>query len=142
MTIKPYGLGFRGSCRDLFVYNYISVGVDAQVTLNFHRTRESPFYLFSHRMFNKVALPTLSKFVSRAMNRNGVICAFVRQQLLYLGFGTQQVVEREYKDLDRSLEVYLDGKKVQLPSIESVVILNIPSWAAGVDLWKMATEGY
>lgn len=55
VAIKPYGaLGFRGSYRNLFMYNYISVGVDAQVTLNFHRTRESRFYLFSHRIFNKV----------------------------------------------------------------------------------------
>ncbi|XP_011699774.1 PREDICTED: diacylglycerol kinase epsilon [Wasmannia auropunctata] len=114
VTIKPYGgLGFRGSHRTLFMYNYISVGVDAQVTLNFHRTRESRFYLFSHRIFNK---------------------------LLYLCFGTQQVVERECKDLDKNLEVYLDDKKIDLPSIESVVILNIPSWAAGVDLWKMGME--
>lgn len=60
---------------------------------------------------------------------------------MYLGFGTQQVVERECKDLDKSLEVYLDGKKAELPAIESVVILNIPSWAAGVDLWKMGEEG-
>jgi len=50
-------------------------------------------------------------------------------------------VERECKDLDKSLEVYLDGKKAELPSIESVVILNIPSWAAGVDLWNMGMEG-
>ncbi|XP_011139591.1 diacylglycerol kinase epsilon [Harpegnathos saltator] len=114
VKIEPNrGLGFRGTHRTLFMYNYISVGVDAQVTLNFHRTRESRFYLFSHRIFNK---------------------------LLYLCFGTQQVVERECKDLDQSLEVYLDDQKVELPSIESVVVLNIPSWAAGVDLWKMGTE--
>lgn len=62
-------------------------------------------------------------------------------QLLYLCFGTQQVVEREYKNLEQSLELYLDDQKVELPSIESVVILNIPSWAAGVDLWKMGLEG-
>lgn len=112
VTIKPYS-GFRGSNQSLLMYNYISVGVDAQVTLNFHRTRESRFYLFSNRLFNK---------------------------LLYLCFGTQQVVERECKDLEKSLEVYLDGKKVDLPSIESVVILNIPSWGAGVNVWSMGLE--
>ncbi|XP_024940826.1 diacylglycerol kinase epsilon isoform X2 [Cephus cinctus] len=111
VSVKPYrGLGFRTSRQNIFMYNYLSIGVDAQVALNFHRTRESRFYFFSHRIFNK---------------------------LLYLCFGTQQVMERECKDLDRRLEVYLDGKQVELPSIESIVILNIPSWGAGVNLWDM-----
>lgn len=62
--------------------------------------------------------------------------------MLYLCFGTQQVVERECKDLDKHLEVYLDGQKVDLPSIESVVVLNIPSWAAGVNLWNIGLEDH
>lgn len=115
VTIQPNSvLGSAGLQRSFFMYNYLSVGVDAQVTLDFHRTRQSRFYLFSHRMFNK---------------------------LLYICFGTQQVMERECKDLDKNLEVYLDGKKMELPSIESVVILNIPSWAAGVDLWNIGLKG-
>ena len=56
-------------------------------------------------------------------------------------FGTQQVVERECKDLDKNIEVYLDDEKMELPSIESVVALNIPSWGAGVDLWNINLEG-
>ncbi|XP_074098663.1 diacylglycerol kinase epsilon [Cotesia typhae] len=107
-------LGFRGSQQCKFMYNYMSVGVDAQVALNFHRARESRFYLFSHRIFNK---------------------------LLYLCFGTQQVVERECKDLDKRIEVYLDGKQVDLPSTESIVVLNIPFWGAGVKLWELGLQG-
>lgn len=42
--------------KELFMYNYLSIGVDAQVTLDFHRARESPFYLFSSRIFNKVSI--------------------------------------------------------------------------------------
>lgn len=38
----------------LYMYNYFSVGVDAQVTFNFHKARESPFYMLSSRLFNKV----------------------------------------------------------------------------------------
>lgn len=40
--------------RKLYMYNYFSVGVDAQVTFNFHKARESPFYMLSSRLFNKV----------------------------------------------------------------------------------------
>lgn len=37
------------------MYNYLSVGVDAQVALNFHLARQSQFYMFSSRMINKVS---------------------------------------------------------------------------------------
>lgn len=47
-------LGIRRPVRSMFMYNYLSVGVDAQVTLDFHRARESPFYIISSRLINKV----------------------------------------------------------------------------------------
>lgn len=40
--------------RQIFMYNYISIGVDSLITLNFHRARESKFYIFSHRIINKL----------------------------------------------------------------------------------------
>ena len=60
--------------------------------------------------------------------------------MLYLTYGTQQVVERGFRDLDQRLELYLDGVRAELPSIESVVVLNIPSWGAGVHLWDMGAS--
>lgn len=47
------------------------------------------------------------------------------------------MVERGCRDLDKRVELYLDDKKIELPSIESIVVLNIPSWGAGVHLWNM-----
>ena len=35
------------------------------------------------------------------------------------------------------VEVYMDGQKVDLPNIESVVVLNIPNWGAGVKPWTL-----
>lgn len=57
--------------------------------------------------------------------------------MLYLLFGTQQVMERGCRNLEERLELYMDGERVELPEIESIVILNIPSWGAGCKLWEM-----
>ncbi|XP_026680991.1 diacylglycerol kinase epsilon, partial [Diaphorina citri] len=63
-----------------------------------------------------------------------------KANFLYLTFGTQQAMERGCRDLDQRIELYLDGERVDLPPIESVVVLNIPSWASGVDLWKLGRD--
>nr|CAI5817275.1 unnamed protein product [Callosobruchus analis] len=101
-------LGLKLPNKIYYMYNYLSIGVDAQVALSFHKTRDSIFYVYGSRVFNK---------------------------LLYLCFGTQQVVTSDCKNLERRLDLYLDGQHIDLPELESVVVLNIPSWGAGVNLW-------
>ncbi|XP_066258337.1 diacylglycerol kinase epsilon [Euwallacea similis] len=109
-VISNRHLGLRIPNKTFFMYNYMSVGVDAQVALSFHKTRDSIFYVYGSRLFNK---------------------------LLYLCFGTQQVVTADCKNLEQRLDLYLDGHQVPLPELESIVVLNISSWGAGVNLWGL-----
>nr|XP_045595029.1 diacylglycerol kinase epsilon-like isoform X1 [Procambarus clarkii] len=112
--ISNWNLGIRIPARECFMNNYLSVGVDALVTLNFDRARQSPFYICRNRLLNK---------------------------MIYFTFGTKDVFEHECKDLDQKLDLYMDQQKVELPNMEAVVVLNIASWGAGVRPWTMGAGG-
>lgn len=96
--------------KQVVMNNYASIGVDALVTLNFHRQRESRPWLFAHRLINK---------------------------LCYFTYGTKDVMERECKHLNKKITVELDGRLVSLPDIEGLVVLNIASWGGGCLPWTL-----
>ncbi|KAK3859609.1 hypothetical protein Pcinc_034294 [Petrolisthes cinctipes] len=50
----PRHLLVHASEVDLHMNNYVSMGIDALVSLKFHRARESPSYIFNNRHFNKL----------------------------------------------------------------------------------------
>ncbi|CAM1302894.1 DGKE (predicted) [Pycnogonum litorale] len=110
IKIKTERLRIPRKTKEILMTNYASVGVDALVTLNFHKTRESKFYLYGSRLINK---------------------------FLYLSYGTKDILERECKDLHKKVDVELDGRVITLPELEAIVVLNIPSWGAGVRPWTM-----
>ncbi|KAK3732320.1 hypothetical protein RRG08_055903 [Elysia crispata] len=100
--------GFARPSKTYIMNNYLSVGVDALVTLNFHKQRESWPALFAHRLINKFC---------------------------YFTYGTKDVLERECKHLHKRLKVELDGREIALPELEGVVVLNIASWGGGCQPW-------
>ncbi|XP_045771703.1 diacylglycerol kinase epsilon isoform X1 [Maniola jurtina] len=116
ITIKPRQgrLGRLRSSRVLYAYNYASIGVDAQVALDFHRARSQFLYRYASRYLNYIAYALLG--VGRALDDGG--CG----------------------GLERRLRVQAGTHALQLPPLQALVALNIPSWGAGVDLWSLGSE--
>ncbi|XP_069358736.1 diacylglycerol kinase epsilon isoform X3 [Maniola hyperantus] len=116
ITIKPRQgrLGRLRSSRVLYAYNYASIGVDAQVALDFHQARSQFLYRYASRYLNYIAYALLG--VGRALDDGG--CG----------------------GLERRLRVRAGARTLQLPPLQALVTLNIPSWGAGVDLWSLGSE--
>ncbi|XP_069511043.1 diacylglycerol kinase epsilon isoform X2 [Ambystoma mexicanum] len=96
--------------------NYFSVGPDALMALNFHAHREKAPSLFSNRLLNKA---------------------------VYLFYGTRDCLVQECKDLNKKVELELDGERIDLPNLEGIVVLNIGYWGGGCRLWEgMGDEPY
>ncbi|XP_028161560.1 diacylglycerol kinase epsilon isoform X1 [Ostrinia furnacalis] len=116
VTITPRrGRLGRARERVVFAYNYASIGVDAQVALDFHRARSQFLHRYASRMLNYVAYAWLG--ATRAWDAGACDA------------------------LERRLAARVDGAELALPPLQALVVLNIPSWGAGVDLWSMGNEG-
>ncbi|XP_074656115.1 diacylglycerol kinase theta-like [Tubulanus polymorphus] len=94
--------------------NYFGLGIDADLCLDFHMAREENPDKFNTRIGNK-----------------GV----------YFKMGLRKMVNRKTcKDLHRLIKVEVDGKLIDLPQVEGIIILNILSWASGANPWGPEKE--
>lgn len=57
-------------------------------------------------------------------------------QLMYFIYGSKDVIAQECKNLHQRIELELDGKKINLPQLEGILVLNISSWCGGCEIWK------
>jgi len=98
--------------------NYLGVGVDAKVALEFHELREAYPQWFQSQLGNK---------------------------LLYTGVGALDivgVVGGGHLDLSSKVKIECDGEDVALPEgAEGLLVVNIPSYMGGVDLWASSRDG-
>ncbi|XP_028316240.1 diacylglycerol kinase theta [Gouania willdenowi] len=92
--------------------NYFGIGIDAELSLDFHLAREDE----------------PDKFTSRFHNKS-----------MYVKVGLQKISHS--RCLNRELQLQVDTHNVPLPNIEGLIFLNIPSWGSGADLWGSEVDG-
>ncbi|XP_045471962.1 diacylglycerol kinase eta isoform X2 [Harmonia axyridis] len=93
--------------------NYFGIGIDAKISLDFHHKREE------HP----------EKCRSRAKN-----------YMWYGVLGSKQFLQKTYKNLDQRIQIECDGQRIPLPSLQGIVILNIPSFMGGINFWGGTKE--
>ncbi|XP_052130444.1 diacylglycerol kinase eta-like [Frankliniella occidentalis] len=93
--------------------NYFGIGIDAKISLDFHHKREE------HP----------EKCRSRAKN-----------YIWYGVLGSKEWLQKTYKNLDQRVQLECDGQKIPLPSLQGIVILNIPSFMGGTNFWGGSKE--
>ncbi|XP_018059721.1 PREDICTED: diacylglycerol kinase theta isoform X6 [Atta colombica] len=94
--------------------NYFGIGVDADLCLDFHNAREE----------------NPNKFRSRLRNKG-----------VYVRMGLRKMVRRKpCKDLHKEIRLEVDGKLIELPQLEGIIILNILSWGSGANPWGPDTK--
>nr|KAG5687022.1 hypothetical protein BaRGS_016492 [Batillaria attramentaria] len=88
--------------------NYFGIGLDAKVTLEFQNKREE------HP----------EKCRSRTKN------------LMWYGvLGGKEMINQTFKNLDQRVLLECDGQRIPLPSLQGIVIMNIPSYSGGTNFW-------
>ncbi|XP_050509097.1 diacylglycerol kinase eta [Diabrotica virgifera virgifera] len=103
--------GFYERC---VMNNYFGIGIDAKISLDFHHKREE------HP----------EKCRSRAKN-----------YMWYGVLGSKQWLQKTYKNLEQRVQLECDGQRIPLPSLQGIVILNIPSFMGGINFWGGTKEG-
>ncbi|XP_058052913.1 diacylglycerol kinase kappa [Ahaetulla prasina] len=106
----PDAVQFSEKC---VMNNYFGIGLDAKISLEFNNKRdEHP-----------------KKCSSRTKN-----------MMWYGVLGTKELLQRTYKNLEQRVQLECDGVPISLPSLQGIAVLNIPSYAGGINFWGGTKE--
>ncbi|PAV91156.1 hypothetical protein WR25_10970 [Diploscapter pachys] len=92
--------------------NYFGIGLDAKIALEFHNKREES---------------------DKTRSRSKLF-------LWYGMLGGKELVHRTYRNLEQRIKLECDGVPIDLPSLQGIVILNIPSYSGGANFWGTAKD--
>ena len=97
--------------------NYFGLGLDADLCLDFHNAREEQPEKFTSRFHNKGSV----KITDSSAHIHD--CLFPG---VYVRVSLRKMLGRRLcKDLHKEIKLEVDGKHVELPPIEGIIILNI-----------------
>ncbi|XP_033117862.1 diacylglycerol kinase delta-like isoform X3 [Anneissia japonica] len=103
-------IGYTEKC---VMNNYFGIGLDAKIALDFHTRREE------HP----------EKCKSRTKN-----------MMWYGMLGGKELLHRTYRNLEQKVQLECDGYRIPLPSLQGIVVLNIPSYMGGANFWGGSKE--
>uniref|UniRef100_A0A8C8SVH3 Diacylglycerol kinase n=1 Tax=Pelusios castaneus TaxID=367368 RepID=A0A8C8SVH3_9SAUR len=104
---------FRQFSERCVMNNYFGIGLDAKISLEFNNKRdEHP-----------------KKCSSRTKN-----------MMWYGVLGTKELLQRTYKNLEQRVQLECDGVTISLPRLQGIAVLNIPSYAGGINFWGGTKE--
>jgi len=102
------------SVKCLVMNNYLGIGVDAEVTLAFHRLRMDNPRIFSNRIINKIGYLWIGAKLSWRRYMHPTILGNIGDRV----------------------RLFADGNRVDLPAgLSGIIVLNLPSFGGGLDMW-------
>uniref|UniRef100_A0A3P9ILQ7 Diacylglycerol kinase accessory domain-containing protein n=1 Tax=Oryzias latipes TaxID=8090 RepID=A0A3P9ILQ7_ORYLA len=69
------------------------------------------------------------------------VCSSRTKNMMWYGvLGTKELVQKTYKNLEQRVQLECDGIPMSLPSLQGLAVLNIPSYAGGINFWGGTKE--
>ncbi|XP_046528581.1 diacylglycerol kinase kappa [Equus quagga] len=109
LHFTPETIRFKERC---VMNNYFGIGLDAKISLEFNTRRDEHPGQYNSRIKNK---------------------------MWYGLLGSKELFHRSYRKLEERVRLECDGEAISLPNLQGIVVLNITSYAGGVNFWGSST---
>ncbi|XP_066213894.1 diacylglycerol kinase kappa [Saccopteryx leptura] len=109
LHFTPETICFKEKC---VMNNYFGIGLDAKISLEFNTRRDQHPGQYNSRLKNK---------------------------MWYGLLGSKELLQRSYKKLEERVHLECDGEAISLPNLQGIVVLNITSYAGGINFWGSST---
>ncbi|KAM5291029.1 diacylglycerol kinase kappa [Glossophaga mutica] len=109
LHFTPETIRFKEKC---VMNNYFGIGLDAKISLEFNTRRDEHPGQYNSRLKNK---------------------------MWYGLLGSKELLQHSYRKLEERLHLECDGEAISLPNLQGIVVLNITSYAGGINFWGSST---